>query len=440
MTGDTAPQIPIGRGPALTIDQVHIRLTLAAGLTACGLLAAAPALAGPDGDGPDEPRQGQGNKPDVPRELDPQHTSGGEAGWVATDVPPTARRTTTETSRASWKVSPGVTFTRWSQTDARGPVRAHLLTIDPSTPGLRIDYASMGSVRRVAPLTDILGQEQAIAGVNGDFYDIGHTGAPLGLGKDRQRGLLHSREAGWNKAFFINKNGRAGIGELPMKAEILYHPRLEVTNLNSPFVAPGGIGIYTPRWGRTAGYGVTQGQVERVREVTVVDGRIVRNRAKISKDKQIRGMVLVGRGDSAALLRKLPKGTRIKVKWSLHGRPQMAISGNTFLVHEGIIRVVDDRTMHPRTAVGVDADTGEVLLLVIDGRSSKSRGYTMVELANLMIDLGADEAVNLDGGGSSTMVGRNRAGTVKVLNDPSDGFQRWVANGISVTYSAPAAR
>jgi hypothetical protein len=337
-------------------------------------------------------------------------------------------------------VAPGVRFTRWSQTDARGPIQAHLLTIDPSTPGLRVDYAAMGSVRRVAPLTDILAQDGAVAGVNGDFYDIGHTGAPLGLGKDRQRGLLHSREAGWNKAFFVNKNGRAGIGELPMKAKILFHPKLEVTNLNSPFVTPGGIGIYTPKWGRTAGYGVTQGQVERVREVTVVKGRIVKNRAKISKDKQIRGMVLVGRGDSAKLLRKLPKGTRIKVKWSLSGHPQMAISGNTFLVHDGIIRAVDDRTLHPRTAVGVDADTGEVLLLVVDGRSSKSRGYTMVELANLMIDLGADEAVNLDGGGSSTMVGKNRAGKTKVLNRPSDGFQRWVANGISVTYTATGRR
>ena len=47
--------------------------------------------------------------------------------------------------------------------------------------------------------------------------------------------------------------------------------------------------------------------------------------------------------------------------------------------------------MHPRTAVGIDSDTGEVLLLVVDGRQTFSRGYTMVEMANLMIDLGADE-------------------------------------------------
>ena len=72
--------------------------------------------------------------------------------------------------------------------------------------------------------------------------------------------------------------------------------------------------------------------------------------------------------------------------------------------------------MHPRTAVGIDNDTGEVLLLVIDGRQSVSRGYTMLELANLMVDLGADEALNLDGGGSSTMVARGGKGRNRVVN------------------------
>lgn len=416
---------------------------LSVSLAACLLAATGPALASdPGGDPPPSPRstaeRGDGHRPAVPRSLHPQHSSGGDAGTIAAPLPPTARRAPIETSRVSWEVAPGVTFTRWTQADARGPITAHLLTVDPSTPGLEIDYASMGAVRRVAPVRDMLARDDAVAGVNGDFYDIGHTGAPLGLGKDRQRGLLHAREQGWNNAFFINRHGRAGIGDLPMQAKVLYHPRMAITNLNSPFVAPGGIGIYTRAWGRTAGYGVTQGQTERVRAVTVVNGRVATNRAKLSSDKPIEGLLFVGRGEGASVLRKLAKGTRIKVQWSLTGRPQMAISGNRFLVHEGIIRAVDDREMHPRTAVGVDADTGEVLLLVVDGRQDDSRGYTMVELANLMIDLGADEAVNLDGGGSSTMVAKNRKGTMAVLNDPSDGFQRWVANAIEVTYTPPS--
>ncbi|GAA1140227.1 phosphodiester glycosidase family protein [Nocardioides aquiterrae] len=410
---------------------MRIRLTLSAGLVACALAAGAPALAGnPSDPGPDR-------SPDGPRKLHPKHTSGGEPGVIAAPRTSASFRTTT-TDRVSWRVAPGVQYTRWSQTDARGPIVAHLLTVDPSTPGLKIDYASMGAVRRVAPVRDILATDGAVAGVNGDFYDIGHTGAPLGLGKDRQRGLLHARQDGWNNAFFINRNGRAGIDDLPMTAKVLYHPQVHVTNLNSSFVTPGGLGIYTPRFGRTAGYAVTQGQTERVRQVMVRDGRVVSNRARLANDAVIPGMMLVGRGDNAALLRKqFPTGTRVKVQWSLRGRPQMAISGNRFLVHDGIIRAVDDRELHPRTAIGVDADTGEVLILVVDGRSSRSRGYTMVELANLMIDLGADEAINLDGGGSSTMVGRNRKGRTAVLNTPSDGFQRWVANAVAIEYHKP---
>ena len=413
---------------------------LSVSLAACLLAASGPALAGDPGSdashtGGDARRE---HRSGAPRNLDPEHSSGGAKGPIAGEAPLWPRRAPTQTSRVSWQVSPGVTFTRWSQTDARGPITAHLLTIDPRTPGLRIDYASMGSVRRTAPVRDILAVDHAIAGVNGDFYDIGHTGAPLGLGKDRQRGLLHAREEGWNSAFFISRRGRAGIDDLPMQARVVGRPDMEVTNLNSPFVRPGGIGVYTPRWGRTAGYRVTQGQEKAVRAVTVVNGRVRTNKGKLSKDEPIKGLLFIGRGAGAEVLRKLDKGTRIKVRWALENQPQMAISGNHFLVHDGIIRAVDDRQMHPRTAVGVDDDTGEVLLLVIDGRQEDSRGYTMVELANLMVDLGADEAVNLDGGGSSTMVAKNRNGNMSVLNDPSDGFQRWVANAVEVTYSPPS--
>jgi exopolysaccharide biosynthesis protein len=78
---------------------------------------------------------------------------------------------------------------------------------------------------------------------------------------------------------------------------------------------------------------------------------------------------------------------------------------------------------NPRTGLGVTA-TGRILLVVVDGRQSRwSVGATMYRFAAIMKDLGAVEAVNLDGGGSSTMVVRG-----KVVNRPSDGFQRKVSN------------
>jgi exopolysaccharide biosynthesis protein len=70
---------------------------------------------------------------------------------------------------------------------------------------------------------------------------------------------------------------------------------------------------------------------------------------------------------------------------------------------------------HPRTAVGVRAD-GRILLVTVDGRQPElSVGMTIAELATLLIELGAVEAVNMDGGGSTTMVVRGR-----VVNSPSD--------------------
>jgi hypothetical protein len=70
---------------------------------------------------------------------------------------------------------------------------------------------------------------------------------------------------------------------------------------------------------------------------------------------------------------------------------------------------------HPRTAVGVTRDRTTLLLVTVDGRSTASVGMTLVELAEFMQSLGAWDALNFDGGGSTTMVVGDR-----VVNTPSD--------------------
>ena len=61
---------------------------------------------------------------------------------------------------------------------------------------------------------------------------------------------------------------------------------------------------------------------------------------------------------------------------------------------------------HPRTAIGFSRDSTTLFLLTVDGRSERSVGATLVELAALMRRLGAWQAMNFDGGGSTTMVAR----------------------------------
>ncbi|NQV73790.1 phosphodiester glycosidase family protein [bacterium] len=82
---------------------------------------------------------------------------------------------------------------------------------------------------------------------------------------------------------------------------------------------------------------------------------------------------------------------------------------------------------HPRTAAGVDAD-GNLLLMIVDGRQRNSRGVSLTELAGLMKEIGAVNAMNLDGGGSSTLIVKN-----ELLNLPTGGtFQREIVSAIGI--------
>lgn len=90
---------------------------------------------------------------------------------------------------------------------------------------------------------------------------------------------------------------------------------------------------------------------------------------------------------------------------------------------------------HPRTVVGTDASGTKLTLFVVDGRQPKlSIGMTLAELSEEMIHLGCTTAINLDGGGSSTLVERNPATKkLEILNSPSDSKERSVADVLGVT-------
>ena len=105
---------------------------------------------------------------------------------------------------------------------------------------------------------------------------------------------------------------------------------------------------------------------------------------------------------------------------------QLDQSGNTMPVAK----------MEPRTAIGVSQDGKEVYLMVVDGRNFYySNGADLLDLMNLMSACGASDALNLDGGGSSTFIARDGAeGELKLLNWPTDqgGVMRKVATGLAI--------
>ena len=307
------------------------------------------------------------------------------------------------------------------------------MTADLRQPGLRMDYLTGSTVPSRAPLTSLVRPDRAVAGINGDFFDIGDTGAPLGVGVDPSGGLRNGPYQGWNWTFFLDQAGVPRLGWQRVSATIPER-NLAIKVVNGPTVPSDGIGIFTRTWGTNPGYRVTNGQSRPFRQVTLEGGRVVANSQYPSSSGSIGSAVLIGRGSSALPLSRIPLGTRLTVRYSVGGSPRLAISGNAPLLRSGLTATSDDGPMHPRTAIGTDVTRTKIFAVVVDGRQSFSRGYTLVETAALLKRLGAYDALNLDGGGSSTMVGR-WLGKDVVLNSPLDGAQRPVPNGLGFTYS-----
>jgi len=114
------------------------------------------------------------------------------------------------------------------------------------------------------------------------------------------------------------------------------------------------------------------------------------------------------------------------------------VAGNIVLVKDGRAVPNSNKPRNPRTAVGLDATGTKLVLLVIDGRKpGVSIGTGNADTAAEMLRLGCRQAINLDGGGSSVMAVRDPlSGKMQILNTPSDGHERAVANTLGISVDA----
>ncbi|MBK8904958.1 MAG: phosphodiester glycosidase family protein [Anaerolineaceae bacterium] len=109
----------------------------------------------------------------------------------------------------------------------------------------------------------------------------------------------------------------------------------------------------------------------------------------------------------------------VEIRYALcDTKDTQGLAGNHMLLQDGEIVAPADDALHPRTAVATNSSGTRLWLIVIDGRQTRySEGVTLWELAQIALEAGADIALNLDGGGSSTMVMRGDSGT-NILNAP----------------------
>jgi hypothetical protein len=314
----------------------------------------------------------------------------------------------------------------------------HVLDVDPATPGVSIGYRNNATLQTRLPTSRIVAADPAaVAGTNGNYFDIHGTGAPLGVGRSRTRGVTHAPSSGWNNAFYQASDGTYQVGTVALTARIAQHADWPLTGLNLAHPRPHGITLYTPIWGRRPGRAMLGGRDPLVREVHVVDGVVRSDTGRLVNGKTFRGYLLVGLRRGARLLRTLTVGSELDLSWALRPQPQMAITGSQVLLRDGVVVATSDGARAPRTAIGVDVDDGHVMLAALDGRQKNAVGLSTRAWARFLRGIGVDDAVNLDGGGSTTMVTRSADGTVDVVNRPSLGRERWVPDAVTVDYVPP---
>lgn len=354
-----------------------------------------------------------------------------------------------ETSERERPVAPGVTlrsFDRYGPDGYTGTptwLQGDSLTVD-LTKGTTVDYLFPGQVAKGEPLSTQADRDGAVAAVNGDFFDINNSTAPLGVGIQSGE-VVQSPDSvpTWHKsAAMVTPEGIGSIGEVFFEGTIATPDGdLPLAGVNKPTLAANGIEAFTPVWGTYCRCRATQG-AGAVTEVEVVDNVVTAVRPQAGEGAiPANALMLVGREEGATALAGLAVGDEVSVDYQARtaegARIQAAINGRQLLVVNGEPQKASQGNnvpAAPRTALGFSRDGKRMFLLTADGRQSAfAEGLGLDELATMMVEMGAYHAVNLDGGGSTTIVAREPgAETAQVENRPSDGRERNVPNGLAL--------
>jgi hypothetical protein len=340
------------------------------------------------------------------------------------------------------RVTKGLTLSRIL--DTVGPNRIKVLRVDPAT-SLTIDVVLSNNELPGRQRTSTMARNHgAIAATNGTY------GLPWGrpIGLFSEDGKLHTSPLLGKRAFSISRDEtltHIGSPNLQMAARVLDTDsswRIDTWNEGRPArgriaaLTPSGTGyLKPPRWACSARlYPIGPRTWTKDRNGLTTDYVVDAVRCAEARMAPRGGTVLsaLWKGVADDDIRALRRNQVVRLRWSLRWIGIMdMIAGNPTLLRDGVITATDCPASfchrHPRTGVGFTPE-GKLLLVTVDGRQRRSVGMTPRQFAKLFRRLGARWALNLDGGGSTTMFVKG-----DVVNRPSDsGGERAVSSALLV--------
>lgn len=339
-----------------------------------------------------------------------------------------------ETPSEFWEmeIAPGLIEKIYTHSRGGDRVKAYCIIADHDRYELT-PMLALGKIPGRATVSDMYrdfnawSNNSAIAAINASYFAV--TGDLIGVTKidgltagttyfDRSAiGIMSDGRAIFGKNYY---DGHVTLGAMTLPVSGVNHERSE-NNL-----------IIYNRW-----YGDSTRTNEFGLEFVVEDGYVTeihQNNSRIPRD----GIVVSAHGSAKDVFAGVKIGDRAVISEDF-GNPWNdaihIVGAGPRLVSSGMIYITADEEEFPsdirigrapRSAVGVTSD-GDFLLAVVDGRQWISRGCTLTEWAQILIDFGAVDAINLDGGGSSALVING-----ELMNSPSDGSERPVGSAIVI--------
>ncbi|MEO3810144.1 phosphodiester glycosidase family protein [Sphaerisporangium sp. B11E5] len=340
-------------------------------------------------------------------------------------------------------ISSKVDFLGDDGTPTTGPWDVRVLTVDPKA--FRGSYhATVGKTVADRETTSSMARRAgAVAAVNGGFFNI-HTekhlrGEPVGVSVVDGK-LLSEAVAGRSALILKDRTARITEVRTDITATSADGEKTAVTGVNR-VARPDELVLYTEEYGaKTPADGGAEAVLDAggaVMELRPSGGKVAPG-TRVLHGTGIMADWIWSHAWEQWTVKITTKVIDLRTDKAIPLTPDTSvIGGGVGLVRNGRERVTAQADghasvnmilrRHPRTLAGVTRN-GTLILVAIDGRRPGTTvGASMVEAARLMLWLGARQAINLDGGGSSAMIVKG-----KVVNKPSDGAERGVGDALLI--------
>ena len=348
-------------------------------------------------------------------------------------------------------ITSGVTYEKSSRLYKAGWMDVYVLTADVKNENVAFDVIqSKGEYGLKQSVLQMAKDNGVLAAVNADFFGSGNPFSSMGQvvedGKMQAAQNYYNGSENKYAGFFLTKEGIPFIDYIKTtmgfyagsNAAFEMGAKNKITNFAKP--------VYFDRYAMTD----TAQLDKRVKGLSkiVVDNGVITKLSYIGETVTIpeNGYIIVmNEATRKAKMGYYLVGMKVTFAESnnLVFRPsssvsylQAGVTGGGELLRNGQVvsqgLIIGKNGRNPRTMIGVNQDKTKVIIMCIDGRAN-GIGATHVEAANLMKEYGAWDAIHFDGGGSTTMAAREEnTNDLAVVNVPSEGSQRLVANGLGI--------